>query len=163
MFEANLVIQQQPRPDSLESSADRPARLLVRRSRNTEALHLVKQRGSLQAESGGRSFRTTEPPLRALAGCNNFSTYLFFKCRVDDLWLLRLTGLERPWFKDAIIGKNDATLAVVLQLSNVTGPGMANQDAHGFLRDGFDCFAHGAFEPLNEVFHELGDIGFPRA
>jgi hypothetical protein len=67
----------------------------------------VKQRGSLQAESRGCSFRTTDPPLRALAGCNNLSTYLVFKCRINDLWLRRLTGLERSWFKDAIIGKND--------------------------------------------------------
>ncbi len=61
--EANLIILQQPRPDSPARSADRPTRLVVRRSRNTEALHFVKQRGALQAESGGCPFRTTEPPL----------------------------------------------------------------------------------------------------
>ncbi len=43
--EANLIILQQPRPDSPARSADRPTRLVVRRSRNTEALHFVKQRG----------------------------------------------------------------------------------------------------------------------
>src|SRR5260370_25578285 len=120
MFEANLIILQQPRSDLPEGSADRPTRLLVRRSRNTEALHLVKQRGALQAESGGRSFRTTEPPLRALAGYENFSTYLFFKCRVGVLSLQRLPSLEWPWFKNAIIRENDAAGDVALQLSNVT-------------------------------------------
>src|SRR4029077_20865846 len=109
MFEANLIILQQPRSESPKRSADRP----TRRSRDTKALHFVKQRVALQAESGGCSFRTAEPPLRALAGCNNFSTYLFLKCRVDDLCLRRLTGLKRPWFKDAVIRKNDAALDVV--------------------------------------------------
>src|SRR4029077_7654266 len=97
MFEANLIIPQQPQPDSPERCVDRP----TLRSRNTEALHLVKQRGALQAESGGCPSRTPEPPLRALAGCENFSTYLFFQCRINDLRLRRLTSLERSWFKDA--------------------------------------------------------------
>src|SRR5215471_4879976 len=57
----------------------------TRRSRNTKTLHLVKQRGALHTESGGRPFRTTEPPLRGFAGCDNFPTYLFLEGRVDDL------------------------------------------------------------------------------
>src|SRR6476620_6344017 len=74
---STLIILQQARSDSPERCADRP----TRRSRNTKAPHLVKQRGALHAEPGGCSFRTAEPPVRALAGCDNFSTYLFFKCR----------------------------------------------------------------------------------
>src|ERR1700757_859309 len=84
---------------SSQRCGDRP----TRRTRNTKALHLVKQRGALHPESGGCSFRTAELPVRALTGRNNFSTYLFLKCRVDDLCLRRFAGLKRPWFKNAII------------------------------------------------------------
>src|SRR5258708_233209 len=136
---------------------------MVRRPRNTKALHLVKQRGALQAESGGCSARTPELPISTLAGNEDLSTHLIFKRRIRNLWLQRLASLEWPGFEEAVIRKDDAALDVVLQLSNVTGPVMANQGAHGFLRDGFDCFAHGVCEMLNEVFHELGDIGFPFA
>ena len=123
----------------------------------------MKERGALQAESGGCSFRTAEPPLRTLARRDNFSAYLFFKCRIDDLWLRRLTGLERPGFKDATIGKDDAALDVVLQLSNVAGLAVANQGVHRFLRDGFDCFVHGGSKMSNKVCYKLGNVGFPFA
>src|SRR5260370_2650791 len=93
---------------------------VVRRSRNTKALHLVKQRGALQAESGGCSARTPELPISTLAGNKDLSTHLIFKRRIRNLWLQRLAFLERRWLKDAIIRKNDAALDVVLQLSNVT-------------------------------------------
>src|SRR6266850_2439411 len=136
---------------------------MVCRSRNTKALHLVKKRGALHAESGGCSARTPELPISTLAGNEDLSTHLILKRRIRNLWLQRFTALEWPWFKDAIIGENDATCNVVLQLSNVAGPAMANQGAHGVLRDGFDCFVHGRGKLLNEVFHELGDIRFPLA
>src|SRR5690349_14660222 len=136
---------------------------VVRRSRNTKALHLVKQRGALQAESGGCSPRTSELPISTLAGEEDLPTHLIFKRRIRNLWLQRLASLGWSWFKDAIIGKDDAARNVVLQLSNVTGPVVANQGAHGFFRDGFDSFVHGVCELLNEMFHKLGDIGFPFA
>ena len=47
--------------------------------RNTKALHLVKQRGALQAKSGSCSSRTSELPISALASSQNFSTYLVFQ------------------------------------------------------------------------------------
>src|SRR6266404_5138579 len=136
---------------------------IVRRRPNTKALHLVKQCRALQAESGGRSARTSELPIGALASNEDLSTHLIFKRPIRNLWLQRLASLEWPWFKDALIGENDAARDVVLQLSNVTGPVVANQGAHGFLRDGFDGFVHGVCELLNEVFHQLGDIRFPFA
>ena len=52
---------------------------VVRRSRNTKALRLVKQRGALQTKSGGCSAWTPELPIGALAGSENFSSHLFFK------------------------------------------------------------------------------------
>ena len=52
------------------------------RWRNTKALHLVKQRGALQAKSGSCSSRTSELPISALASSQNFSTYLVFQGRV---------------------------------------------------------------------------------
>jgi hypothetical protein len=55
---------------------------MVYRWRNTKALHLVKQCGALQAESGCCSPRTPELPIGALAGSENFSTHLFFKRRI---------------------------------------------------------------------------------
>src|SRR6266850_7504213 len=136
---------------------------MVCRRPNTQALHFVKQRGALQAESGGCSSRTSELPIGTLAGNEDLSAHLIFQRRIRNLWLQRLASLEWPWFKDALIGENDAARDVVLQLSNVTGPVVANQGAHGFLRDGFDCFVHGVCELLNEVLHELGDISFPFA
>src|SRR6266850_8459732 len=136
---------------------------MVCRSRNTKALHLVKKRGALHAESGGCSARTPELPISTLAGNEDLSTHLILKRRIRNLWLQWLATLEWRWFKDSIIGKNYAARDVVLQLSNVAGPAMANQGAHGVLRDGFDCFVHGRGKLLNEVFHELGDIRFPLA
>src|SRR6267142_2003501 len=133
---------------------------MVCRRPNTKTLHLVKQGGALQAESGGCSARTSELPIGALASNEDLSTHLIFQRRIRNLWLQRLVSLEWPWFKDAFIGENDAARDVVLQLSNVTGPVVANQGAHGFLRDGFDCFVHGVCELLNEVFYEIGDISF---
>ena len=125
------MILLQPQPNSLERSAGCPTRW----SRNTKAPHLVKQRGALHTESGSCSFRTAEPPVRALAGCDNLSTYLFFKCRIKDLWLQPLVPLEWPWFKDAIVGKDDPARNVVLQLSDVTGPGVADETFSGRCRD----------------------------
>ena len=55
---------------------------MVCRCRNTKALHLVKQCGALQPESGSCSPRTPELPIGALAGSENFSTHLFFKRRI---------------------------------------------------------------------------------
>ena len=105
--------------------------------------------------------RTTELPIGTLAGSENFSTHFVFKRWI--LRLLRLMALERPWFKDAVIGKNDGALDVVLQLSNVTGPVVVNKGVHGFLRDSFDGFVHRSCKLLNEIFHELGDISLPLA
>jgi hypothetical protein len=48
-------------------------------SRNTKALHLVKQRGALQAKSGSCSSRTSELPIGALASSQSFSAYLVFE------------------------------------------------------------------------------------
>src|SRR4029077_10815428 len=109
------------------------------------------------------SSRTSELPISALASNEDLSPHLIFQRRIGNLWVYRLVSLERPWFKDAIIGENDTARDVVLQLSNVTRPGVANQGAHGFLGDGFDCLVHGLCEMLNEVFHELGNISFPFA
>jgi hypothetical protein len=47
---------------------------------NTKALHLVKQGGALQAKSGGRSSRTSELPIGALAGNEDLSMHLI-ECR----------------------------------------------------------------------------------
>src|SRR5713101_7433703 len=136
---------------------------MVCRPRNTKALHLVKQRGALHAESGGCSARTPELPISTLAGNEDLSTHLILKRRIRTLWLQRFTTLEWPWFKDAIIGENDATCNVVLQLSNVAGPPVTHQGAHGFLRNRFDRFVHRGCKLSNEIFHELGDISFPFA
>src|SRR5689334_14997755 len=138
---------------------------MVRRWRNPKALHLVKQCGALQTESGSCSPRTSELPIGTLASGENFSTDPFFKRRICNLLLClqRLAALQWRWFEDSIIGKNYAARDVVLQLSNVAGPAMTNQGARDFLRDGFDCFVHGRGKLLNEVFHEFGDIGFPLA
>ena len=83
---------------------------MVYRWRNPKALHLVKQDGALQAKSGSCSSRTTELPVGALAGSENFSSHLFFKRRICNLLLClqRLAALEWRWFEDAVIGKNDA-------------------------------------------------------
>src|SRR5690242_9634320 len=138
---------------------------MVRRWPDAKSPHLVKQCGALQAESGGCSSPTSELPIGALAFCKNFLTNLFFKRSICNLWLWpqRLAALEWPWFKDPVIGKNDAARNVVLQLSNVPRPGVANQDAHGFFKDGLDGFVHGRSKLLNEIFHELRDVGFPFA
>jgi hypothetical protein len=136
---------------------------VVRGSLYTKALHLVKQGGALQAESGGCSTRTSQLPISTLAGNEDLSTHLIFQRRIRNLWLQPLVSLEWPGFKDALIGKDDPARDVVLQLSNVTGPVVANQGTHTFLRDGFNCLAHGVCELLNEMFYELRDIGFPFA
>jgi hypothetical protein len=60
-----------------------------------------------------------------------------------------------------IIGENDATRDVVLELANVAGPAMANHGEHGCFRDGFDGFVHRGGKLFNEIFHEFGHIGFP--
>src|SRR5713226_3601456 len=107
---------------------------MVRRWRNTKALHLVKQGGALQAKSGGCSSRTSELPIGALASNEDLSTHLIFKRRIRNLWLQRLASLEWPWFKDAIIGENDAAREVVLQLSNVSGQGWRTFEPMEFTR-----------------------------
>src|SRR6266403_6032278 len=110
--------------------------------RNTKALHFVKQSGALQAKSCSCSSRTSELPISALASSQNFSTYLVFEGRVENLGFRLLVAFKRRWFKDAIIGENDATRDVVLQLSKVAGPVVAHQGAHGSLRNRFDRFVH---------------------
>jgi hypothetical protein len=52
---------------------------MVRWRRNTKALHLVKQRGALQAKSGSCTSWIFELPIGALASGENFSTHLVFK------------------------------------------------------------------------------------
>src|SRR5260370_16611867 len=99
---------------------------VVRRSRNTKPLHLVKQRGALYAESGGCSARTPELPISTLAGNEDLSTHLIFKRRIRNLWLQRLAFLEWPSFKNALISKDDAPRNVLLHPSNVTMPASAN-------------------------------------
>src|SRR5215472_4796067 len=136
---------------------------MVCRWRNTKALHLVKQCGAFQAESGRCSARTSELPIGTLAGGENFSTHFIFQRRICNLWLWlqRCTALEWPWFKNSIIGKDYAPSDVVLQFSNVPGPAMTNHRAHGFFRNGFDGFVHRRCKLLYEVFHQRLDIGFP--
>jgi hypothetical protein len=63
---------------------------VVRRSSNTKALHLAKQRGALQAESGGCSSRTTELPIGALTSNEDRFTHLIFKRRIRNPWLQQL-------------------------------------------------------------------------
>src|SRR5258708_28569830 len=130
---------------------------------NTKALHFVKQSGALQAKSCRCPSRTSELPIGALASGENFSTHLVFEGGVSNLWLRRLIAFERRWFKDAIIGENDAARDVILELSNVAAPVMAHQGAHGFLRNRFDRFVHRSSELLNEILHEVWNIGFPFA
>src|SRR5258708_18072522 len=38
---------------------------------------------------------------------------------------------------------------------------MARQGAHGFLRNRFNRFVHRSSELLNEILHEVWNIGFP--
>jgi hypothetical protein len=136
---------------------------MVRRRRYPKAFHLVEQYGALQAESSGCSSRTPELPVGSMVGCENFSSHIFFKRRICNLWLQRLATLGWRWFKDAITRKDDTALNVVLQLSNVPRPGVTNLGAHRLLRDGFDGFIHRRDKVLHEVFHQFGDIGFPFA
>src|SRR5580692_2476996 len=105
---------------------------------NTEALHLVKQGGALQAKSGSGASRTSEFPVRALASREDFSTHLVFKGWVWNLALRRLVAFERQWFKDAVIRENDPACDMILQLPNVAGPVVAHQGAHCLLRNRFD-------------------------
>jgi hypothetical protein len=67
-----------------------------------------------------------ELPVGALAGCENFSSHLFFKRRICNLWLQRLATLEWRWFKDAITRKDNTAFNVVLQLSDVPRPDVTN-------------------------------------
>src|ERR1700722_7152253 len=103
--------------------------------RNTKSLHFVKQCGALQAKSGSCTSRTSELPISALASSEDFSTHLVFEGRVRNLGLRWLIAFERRGYEDAIARENDATRDVVLELSNVAGPGVAHQGAHGFLRN----------------------------
>src|SRR5260370_10307960 len=131
--------------------------------RNTEAPHFVKQRGALQAESCSCPSRASELPIGAPASSENFSTHFGFEGGVLNLGLRWLIAFERRWFKDAIIGKNNAARDVVLELSNVAGPMIAHQGAHGFVRNRIDRFVHRSSELLNEMLHEVWNIGFPFA
>src|SRR5467141_3126395 len=58
---------------------------IVRRRPNTKTLHLVKQGGALQAESGGCSSRTSELPIGTLASNEDLSTHLIFQRRSQSL------------------------------------------------------------------------------
>src|SRR6266705_2203545 len=101
MLEANFVILQQPRLDSPrdcrppDPSLPRHLKVceihrcaaesvtsvlrIVWWWRNTEAPHLVEQRGALQAKSCSCPSRTSELPIRSPASGENFSTHLVFK------------------------------------------------------------------------------------
>src|ERR1700722_11909570 len=131
--------------------------------RNTEGLQLVKQCGALQAKSGSCASRTSELPVGALTSGENFSTHLVFKGGVWNPGLRGLMAFERRWFKDAITGEDNATLDVILELSNVSRPVVAHHRAHGFFRNQFDRFLHRPGKLLNEIFHELWNIGLPFA
>ena len=47
--------------------------------------------------------------------------------------------------------KNDRALNHILQLADISRPGIADQRVHGFGRDGFDLLAHIKREMLREV------------
>src|SRR6516225_11951086 len=79
---------------------------------------------------------------------------LDFQCRAAFEWRR---------FKNAIVGQDDTARNVVLQLSNVPRPAVANYGTHGFLGNGFDRFVHRRSKLLNEIFHELRNIGLPFA
>src|SRR5258708_22812115 len=136
---------------------------IVRRRRDAESLHLVKQRGALQSESRGCSPRTSELPIGALTRGENLLTDSVLQRGVGNLDRCWFAFLGRCRFEDPVIGKDYAACNVVLQLRNVPGPRMTNQGSHGFLGDGLDGFVHGGRELFDEVPHELRNVSFPFA
>src|ERR1700751_4842777 len=82
--------------------------------RDAHALHFVKERGAFQAASGGRASRTTEPPIRALAGSEDLPPDFVFQRRIGNLGWCWLAFLEWCRFEDSVIGKNHAARNVVL-------------------------------------------------
>src|ERR1700745_1432925 len=60
-------------------------RAMVRRGRDTEALHFVEQGGAFQSEPRGCSPGTTEFPIGALTGSENFLTDFVLKRRICNL------------------------------------------------------------------------------
>jgi hypothetical protein len=55
---------------------------ILRRRRNAEAFHFVKQSGALQTKSGSRTSWTAELPIGALASGENFPAYFVGKSGV---------------------------------------------------------------------------------
>src|SRR5215831_15614946 len=136
---------------------------MIRRSGDAKALHLVDERGAVKSESRGGSSRPAYLPVGEQACSENFLTNLVFESCICNRALTQLVAFEWHWFKNAIVRKDHTARNVVLQLSDVPWPAVANHGAHGFLRNGFDRFVHRRGELLNEIFHELRDIGFPFA
>jgi hypothetical protein len=62
-------------------------------------------------------------------------------------------SFREAWFKDAITGKNDAARDVVLQLSNVTGPVVANQGETQILSSNSSALGSTLYplDPLSDI------------
>src|ERR1700746_121206 len=82
--------------------------------RDAHAFHCVKESFEFQAESGGRASRTTEPPIRALAGSEDLPPDFVFQRRIGNLGWCWLAFLEWCGFEDSVIGENYAARNVVL-------------------------------------------------
>src|SRR5437868_11038549 len=84
--------------------------------RNTKAFHFVKQGSALQTKPGCGTSRASKLPVGALASRDNLFADFVFKSGVRDFGLGGLEIIQGCGLKDAIIGENDATRNVVLEL-----------------------------------------------
>ena len=99
---------------------------VIRRSNDAKAPHLVEEGSAVYTKSCGGSSRPAQFPVGAHARSENFLTNLVFKGCICHLGLQRLAAFEWRRFKNAIVRKDHPARNVVLQLSNVPRPAVAN-------------------------------------
>jgi len=131
---------------------------------DTELLHLVNQRGSLQSQARGCAFWASNHPFRFLKSRQDAITLDFFKgTGLRAGFSDRLLQLGEWWTKHITWGQNHGSLNEVLEFTDIPGPVIAGQPLHGLGGNRFNLLIHESGILLNEVPNQKRDILRPLA
>jgi hypothetical protein len=118
-----------------------PAHAWFAGPRNVQLLHLVNQRGALQAKLDSRALRSADYPVHCHQRLHNQSAF-----RVPEGGSRRrgedcagsLRHRRQRIGKHSIVGKNHGTFNQILELTDVSWPGVGSQGRHR-LRPNFSA------------------------
>src|SRR6266481_6499603 len=128
--------------------------------RNSESLHLVKERGALQSQPGRGPARSADLPVRLVTCGENFATDRVLEFLTRELCAQRHALGRRYQIECCPTSEDDSAGHIILQFTNISRPGMIDHGPHRAVRNRAYVFIHGDRELLHKMRHESGNIRF---